>query len=77
LRYWRVLGSGEFAATPCEGRLERGKRGAWHATLHMQDEPKPTAAHITNVTCLLCEPTLSCPTRKKGEACLMKWDGKD
>jgi hypothetical protein len=24
-RYWRVLGSGGVAATPCEWRLERGK----------------------------------------------------
>ena len=61
-RYWRVLGSGGVAATPCEWRLERGKRGAQHATLHMQDESKSTATRIINVTCLLCEPTLSCPT---------------
>ena len=56
------FGSGGFAATPNEWPLERGKRGAWHATLHMQDEPKSTAARIINVTCFLCEPILSCPT---------------
>jgi hypothetical protein len=48
---------------PMSGVLRgvKGELGTRHC-IGMQDEPKSTAARIINLTCLLCEPTLSCPT---------------